>query len=65
MSKALIYLLVGAGSLVVYSILFSVLYLADAMNHDVIVVRLWIWFVTGTTIVLGSYLAKRYGKKGS
>ena len=63
MSKPLIYLSVFVGSVVVYSIVFSI---ADQYtNQGVILAKLWIGFVGGTTIILGRFIAKHYSKSGA
>ena len=55
-------MLVGIGSLVIYSVLFSIL--NEVTNQGVLLAKLWIGFVGGTTIILGRYLANHYGEKG-
>ena len=47
----------------VYSIVFSI---ADQYtNQGVILAKLWIGFVGGTTIILGRFIAKHYSKSGA
>ena len=63
MSKSLIYLSVFAGSVVFYSVVFSIV--NQYTSQGVILAKLWIGFVGGTTIILGRVIAKRNSKIGA
>jgi len=63
MNKPQIYLSVFVGSVVVYSV---VLLIADQYtNQGVILGKVWIGLVGGTTIILGRYIVKRYSRSGA